>query len=407
MGEPNDISYGRQWIDEDDIAAVCRTLRGAWLTQGPAVEEFEKALCGVAGARYAVAVANGTAALHLAAIALGVGPGDTGIAPAITFTASANCLAYCGAKMRFADVDESSALIDVAKLAKQVKSLAAAGKTPKVIVPVDMCGQPADLPEIRKIADSVGARVLCDSAHSLGASYEADGAKHPAGCCLHSDAAILSFHPVKHITTGEGGAVLTNAPAIYARLRELRTHGIHKDAARFERTGEGPWYYEQAELGYNYRITDIQCALGISQLKKLGAFVARRRQIAARYDQTLSVKLLAEKLTPLRQLPGRESSYHLYVVRVRAGKGEGLDKVAELRKGLYEFLRQRKIFTQVHYIPVNWQPYYRKNHGSNFDECPSANAYYASCLSLPMYPAMTDDDQQRVIDSLTEWSRSR
>jgi perosamine synthetase len=330
------LSYGRQWVDEDDIAAVVDCLRGDWLTQGPRVEQFEAALAAATGARHAVAVSSGTAALHLAALAAGIAPGDTGVTSAITFVASANCIAYCGGQPHFADVNPDTALVDLGSLKDRVAELTRSGRPPKLIVPVDFAGQPADLPAIRDIADGCGAKVVEDAAHALGASYMHGGTTFRAGCCAHSDMAILSFHPVKHVTTGEGGAVLTNDPGLAKRLRNLRTHGIHRDPARLTRPDEGPWYYEQDELGYNYRITDLQCALGISQMKKLGRFVERRNAIARIYDAALAQSPLAGWLAPLGRRPQTGvHAYHLYVVRLVRRPGETLDALALRRKAFY------------------------------------------------------------------------
>lgn len=263
------LPYGRQCIEEDDIQAVVECLRGDWITQGPAIEKFERRLCELTGAPHAVAVSSGTAALHLAALALGVGPGDFGVVPPITFTASANAILYAGGRVRFADVDPETALVDLKALEKCVDDLSAAGTPSKVVVAVDMCGQPADLPAVKRIADKVGAKVIEDAAHSLGASNTHEGAKFSAGCCAHTDAAILSFHPVKQITTGEGGALLTRDAETSRRARDLRTHGIHCGPERLELKTEGLWYYERAELGFHYRITNMQCALGLSQASEI------------------------------------------------------------------------------------------------------------------------------------------
>lgn len=393
------LPYGRQWIDDDDIAAVVACLRGDWLTQGPAVEAFEKALAAETGAKHAIAVSSGTAALHLAALVAGVGPGDAGVTSAITFTASANCVAYCGGQSAFADVDPDTALIDLNALEDRVHQLTAAGTPAKVIVPVDLAGQPADLPAVRAIAGRYGAMVISDAAHALGGSYRHAGQTIQAGACVHSDLAILSFHPVKHITTAEGGALLTNDDTLASRARDLRTHGIHRDPARLTRPDEGPWYYEQSDLGYHYRISDLQCALGLSQIKKLGAFVARRNALARRYDAAFAEPPFAGWLAPLRQRPETvTNAYHLYVVKLTRRPGESLDQLAARRRGLYLALRERKIFTQVHYIPVPLQPYY----GGRADDYPGAMAYYSACLSLPMFPKMTDADADRVITALTE-----
>jgi UDP-4-amino-4,6-dideoxy-N-acetyl-beta-L-altrosamine transaminase len=399
------LPYARQWIDDEDIAAVVACLRGDWLTQGPRIEQFEHALCAATGAKHAVAVASGTAALHLAALAAGVGPGHCGVTSAITFVASANCIAYCGGRPHFADVDPDSALMDMNSLEAQVKALTAAGTPPKVIIPVDLAGQPADLPAVRLIADRCGAMVIEDAAHSLGATYTVRGETYGAGSCAHSDMAILSFHAVKHVTTAEGGAILTNNPQLAARMRDLRSHGIHKDPARLTRPDEGPWYYEQSELGYHYRITDLQCALGLSQLKKLEGFLARRNAIARQCDRALAKAPLAGWLIPLRTLPATaQHAYHLYVVKLVRRPGESLRQLAGRRRALYLALRARNIFSQVHYIPVPMQPYYRDRLGALACDSAGAFAYYAACLSLPMFPRMTDADVQRVLDALVQCS---
>lgn len=404
---PSFIPYGRQSIEEDDIDAVVEVLRSDWLTQGPTIERFEAALCAATGAKYAIAVSNGSAALHLAVMAIGMQAGDHGVTSAITFAASANCIAYAGGRVHFSDVDQNTALLDLPLLQNQLKTLVSAGMSPKVIIPVDMGGQCADLPSIRRLADSCGAKVIEDAAHSLGAAYEEKGKRFMAGSCVHTDMAILSFHPVKHITTGEGGAVLTNEKALADHVRDLRNHGVHKDPLRFERLNEGPWYYEQDQLGFNYRLTDIQCALGISQLAKLQRFLARRREIAGAYDRAFKAVSLGEFLKPLGQLPGRLHAYHLYIVRLVEQSGEDPQQLARRRKDLYLFLHNRRIFTQVHYIPVNWHPYYRRFHGASFKDCPAANAYYAGCLSLPVYAEMGDSEVDRVVGALHAWSRSK
>lgn len=400
------LGYGRQDIDEDDIRAVTECLRSDWLTQGPRVAEFERSLCEATGARHAVAVSSGTAALHIAYLALGMGPGDLGISPAVSFVATSNGMLYAGSDVAFADVEPTTGLLDVASLQRLVNDLSREGRAPKVIAAVDLSGQPAALHEVRRIADACGAKVVEDAAHSLGATYEVGGSTFRAGSCAHTDAAILSFHPVKHVTTCEGGAITTNDDALYARLTELRTHGIHKDAARFSRSTSdpmvGPWYHEQATLGFNYRITDVQCALGLSQMKRLGRFLDRRRAIAARYDAALSEGVLARELTPLKRNPGSLSAYHLYVVQLRPRHGEPLERLALRRKELYARLAERNVLCQVHYIPIPWQPYYRASSLVRQGDHPGAARYYAGSISIPMYPAMTDDDVAYVIDSLRE-----
>jgi UDP-4-amino-4,6-dideoxy-N-acetyl-beta-L-altrosamine transaminase len=383
---PLPLPYGRQSIDDGDVDAVVSTLRGDWLTQGPKVAEFEARLTEITGAKYAVAVANGTAALHLACLAAKVGPGTTGVTSTITFVASANCIRYAGGRPTLCDVDPETSLLSVSSLRERVDALAAAGTPPKVIIPVDMTGAVPDLAEIRKIADSVGALVIEDAAHSLGATYEQE--KERAASCRHAHMATLSFHPVKHITTGEGGAILTNDATLHQDLLELRTHGITRDPTRM-RKNDGPWYYEQRALGFNYRITDLQCALGISQLRRLPGFLAQRRALAAMYDEAL--RPLEGRVKPLNVPAGCTSAYHLYVVRIAGGP--------RVRLAAFTALREAKIFAQVHYIPVHTQPDF-VDHGLSEGSFPGAEAYYAGALSLPMFPAMTKDDVLRVVAAL-------
>ncbi len=395
------LPYGRQDIRPADVEAVSAALKGEWLTQGPTVAAFERALCEVTGAAHAVAVSSGTAALHLANLALGVGPGDVAVTSAVSFVASANGTRYCGGDVAFTDVEPDTGLMDLADLERVLAELAALGRRAKLVVPVDLAGQPADLPAVQALARRHGALVVEDAAHGLGGSY---GGSRCASC-EHADLAILSFHPVKHVTTGEGGAVLTRDPALAQRLRELRSHGIHREADRFSASLDeafvGPWYYEQAELGWNYRLTDVQSALGVSQLARLPEFLARRRQLAARYDGALA--RFADRLRPLVTRPGKDSARHLYVVQLVQRKGEAVVELARRRKDLYHFLRQREIAAQVHYIPIPWQPYWRKAAVPRKTDYPGATLYYASSLSLPLFPAMSDADADRVIEALGEW----
>lgn len=405
------LPYGRQDIIEEDVAAVVECLGSDYLTQGPRVGEFEARLCEATGAKFAVVVSSGTAALHLANLALGIGSGDVAITSPITFVASANALRFVGATVHFSDVDPATGLLNIPALVAAVEGLLREGQRVRAIVPVHLAGQPVDLGAVRRIAARAGAAVIEDAAHALGATYEDAGERFPVGACRHSDAVALSFHPVKHITTAEGGAVLTEDPALHRRLLELRSHGLHKDASRFSRAADdpmvGPWYYEQEELGYNYRLTDLQCALGLSQLKRLSAFVARRQALAARYDAALAGDDLKDALSPLTQRPRARSAYHLYVVQVR-GRPDAADAdLARKRKDLYGFLWAQGVHCQVHYIPVHWQPYHRAAKPPSPERCPGAASYYSMSLSLPLFPAMTDTDQDRVLDSLRAWVRER
>jgi perosamine synthetase len=386
------LPYGRQTIDDSDVAAVGEQLRGDWLTQGPKVAEFEEALTEITGAKYAVALSSGTAALHLASLAAGVRPGTQGLTSDVTFVASANGIRYAGGAPTLVDVDPATGLMD----AGATKAALAALPSLKVVVPVDLAGTVADLPAFQEIARKAGALVIEDASHSLGATYTHEGQTFLAAGCAHADMAVLSFHPVKLLTTGEGGAICTNDESLRRELLELRTHGITRDAARMTRN-DGPWYYEQRTLGFNYRITDIQCALGVSQARRFPRFVARRRELAALYDERL--KQLGDRIAPLQLPKGAVSAYHLYVVRLVPLANETNEGVAARRLALYLSLRDDGIFPQVHYIPVHRQPDFVANglSSGNFD---GAERYYAGCLSLPLFPNMTDADVERVMASL-------
>ena len=367
------IQYGRQSIDEDDIQAVVEVLRGNYLTTGPKVAEFEKAVCEYTGAKYAVAIANGTAALHAACFAAGITEGDEVITTPITFAASANCVLYCGGTPVFADIKTDTYNIDPEDIRRKITD-----KT-KAIIPVHFTGQPCEMDEIHAIAKEYGLLVIEDAAHALGADYK--GQKIGS----MSDMTIFSFHPVKHITTGEGGMIMTNDERLYERLKLFRSHGITRDE-RFLQKNEGGWYYEQLDLGYNYRITDIQCALGISQLKKLDGFVARRRALVARYNEAFAD---VEGIICPKQAQGCNNSWHLYVVQV------------ENRKEVYDKLRETGIYANVHYIPVYKHPYYQEN-GYRDVCCKNAEELYAHMISLPLYPDLTDEEQEYVIRVIVE-----
>jgi len=378
------IGYGKQWIDKDDLREVAEVLKSDFLTQGPKVEEFERALCRQTGAKYAVAVANGTAALHLAVLALQIKQGSEGITSPNTFVASSNALVYGGLKPVFADIDERTYNIDPKEIKKKVTA-----KT-KLVIPVHFAGQSADMKEISKISKVKKLFVIEDASHSIGSRYE-DGSR--VGSCKYSDLTTFSFHPVKTITAGEGGAIMTNDKKLYERLLLLRTHGITKDPKQLSQD-PGPWYYEMKSLGFNYRLNDIQCALGLSQLKKLNKFIKRRRAIVDRYNKAFS-KL--ENITTPHEKGGLKSCFHLYVVKIN------FSKIKLTRTELVNKLKQAGIGTQVHYIPVHLQPYYRKAFGYKKGDYPVAEKYYQQCLSLPLYPKMTDGDVQRVVSRVTRY----
>jgi perosamine synthetase len=372
------IPYSRQSIGQDDIRATVKALRSDWLTQGPAVEEFEHQLCRQTGARYAVAMSSGTAALHLACLAAGIGRGDEVVTPAITFAASANCILYCSAKPRFADIEPASANISPEEIEKLITP-----KT-KAVICVHYAGNPCDLEKIRRICRRRRLLVIEDAAHALGATYKG----LPVGNGRYSDMAIFSFHPVKPITTGEGGAVTTGRKDLYERLLLLRSHGITKSKERLHGY-DGPWYYEMQELGFNYRITDIQCALGTSQLKKLGSFLEKRRAIVRRYARAFKENPYFD--IPAEQPAGR-SAWHLYPIRLK-------DAYISRRREFFEALQAKGIGVQVHYIPVYLHPYYRAL-GYKAGLCPQAEAFYKRQISIPLHQSMTSGDIQRVIAAL-------
>lgn len=386
------LPYGRQLIEDDDVAAVVAVLRGDFLTTGPTVKAFEDAFAAKVEAPFAVACSSATAGLHLACLAAGIGPGDRCIVPAVTFLASANAVRYVGAEVIFSDVDPDTGLMSAAHLEA---AIAGAGGPVKAIFPVQLAGQMESPADIARIAAQHGALVIEDACHALGSRYETPEGSVSLGACHHASMAVFSFHPVKTIAMGEGGAVTTRDPVLYERLKRLVSHGMHKDAARFVNRdlafdpdgSVNPWYYEMPEAGYNYRASDIHCALGLSQLGKLDRFVARRAEIAALYDARLAGLPFVR---PIRRVPGCTPAWHLYATLFDfAGLGMS-------RGALMKALSARGIGTQVHYIPVPWQPAYNQPR----DLFPGAARYYARALSLPLYASMTDVDVDRVVEAV-------
>ncbi|MCH9019169.1 MAG: UDP-4-amino-4,6-dideoxy-N-acetyl-beta-L-altrosamine transaminase [Proteobacteria bacterium] len=398
------LPYGRHSIDDADVAAVTEVLRGDWLTTGPKVKAFEEAFAAAVGARYAVACSSGTAALHLTALAADIGVGDAAVVPTLTFLATANCNRYVGAEVVFSDVDPDTGLMEAEHLEA---ALARAGdRRILAVYPVHLNGQCAELNAIRELAEKHGLMVIEDACHALGASYRPDDAgEAKIGAGAFADMAIFSFHPVKTIAMGEGGAVTTNDEVLYRRLMRMRNHGMTRDAEAFTSAdlafdAEGaanPWYYEMAEPGFNYRASDIHCALGLSQLAKLEAFVARRRVLAERYDRLLAA--LAPLVQPIARTPGCTPAWHLYVVHVDFAAA-GVSRATLMRQ-----LRDAGIGTQVHYLPLHMQPYYRRRYGPQ--ELPGAQTYYDRCLTLPLYPAMADSDVDRVAEALGQCLKTR
>lgn len=373
------IPYGRQSISEADIEAVARVLRSDFLTQGPAVPWFEQALAAYCGVPHALAVNSATSALHIACRALGLGPGDRLWTSPNTFVASANCARYCGAEVDFIDIDPRSYNLGVPALEAKLERARKDGRLPRIVIPVHFAGQSCEMREIGALARHYGFSVIEDASHAVGADYDLG----KVGDCRYADATVFSFHPVKIITTGEGGLVTTRDPALAQRMNLLRSHGITRDAAQMHGAPDGAWYYEQIDLGFNYRMTDIQAALGSSQLERLDAFVARRRALVARYHE----RLIALPLLRPSASPSGVPSWHLYVVQV------------ENRRAVFEAMRAAGIGVNVHYVPVYLQPYYRAL-GFAPGHCPLAEQYYARALSLPLHADLSEADQDRVIAAL-------
>jgi UDP-4-amino-4,6-dideoxy-N-acetyl-beta-L-altrosamine transaminase len=379
------IPYGRQNISAEDVDAVVSVLTSDFLTQGPAVPAFEAAVAAATGAAHAIAVSSATAGLHIACLALDLGPGDILWTAPNTFVASANAGLYCGATVDFVDTDPRSYCMSAAALADKLSEADRLGQLPKIVMPVHFAGQCADMRAIHALAQRYGFRIIEDASHSIGASYLGE----PVGTCRYSDICVFSFHPVKIITTAEGGLCTTADPELAARLAQLRTHGITRDAARMEGPSEGPWYYQQTMLGLNYRMTDIQAALGTSQMKRLGAFIAERHRLARRYDDLLANLPVA---TPWQD-PDSHSALHLYPIRLH------LDSDRPGRRQVFDRLRADGIGVNVHYIPVHLQPYYRKL-GFRPGQFPEAEAYYAGALSIPLYATLSDAQQDIVVEAL-------
>lgn len=377
------LPYGTQWIDDDDIAAVTAVLRGGLLTQGPVVTEFERALASYVGARYCVAFCNATAGLHCAVRALDIPEGKEGITSAITFVASANCLAYSRLKPTFADIDARTFNVTADTLRAALTAQTA------ILIPVHFAGQAVHMDAVAALADEAGLAVIEDAAHAIGSCY-ADGSK--VGNCRYSRLTVFSFHPVKTLTTGEGGAVTTNDPELYERLLLLRSHGITKDPTRFA-SNPGPWYHEMVALGYNYRLTDLQCALGLSQLGKLEAFKRRRREIVIRYNEAFAG--LAGFTCP-HETPGLDSCFHLYAAQI------DFARIGKPRDRVMQALLEKGVGTQVHYIPVHTQPWYAQTFGYAQGMFPVAEEYYRRALSLPLFPRLTNADVDRVVAAVRD-----
>ncbi len=384
------IPYGKQSISEEDIAAVSSVLRSDRLTQGPEVRAFEEALCESCGAGHCVVVSSGTMALHLACLALGVGPGDIGLTSPVSFMASANCIAYCGGRPDFVDIDPKNLCLSPEK----VEAYCETKGIPKVVIPVDFAGIPADLARFRELSGKYGFRLIEDAAHSIGSVYDHNGDACSCGCCAHTDMAVFSFHPVKTITAGEGGAVLTNDDGLARRVRRLANHGIERNPSMLVNRGDAPlWYHEMQELGFNARITDIQCALGRSQLRRLHAFRAERQRIVRAYNRALE-ELESREVVKLPPWPEHtDPCYHLYTLRL--GR-----RCAIHRDDLFHKLKEKGIHCQIHYIPIYRQPFYAGDYGDYPERFPEAEAYYASCISLPLFPGLDERSFHYIIDAL-------
>jgi UDP-4-amino-4,6-dideoxy-N-acetyl-beta-L-altrosamine transaminase len=383
--KPFTIPYGRQEINEQDLAAVANVLKSDWLTQGPVVPEFEQAIAKSCNVNYAIAMSNATAALHLSCLALDVGPGDLVWTSPISFVASANCALYCGAEIDFVDIDIDTGNICIQALKEKLIEAKQKNKLPKVVIPVHFAGQSCDMTKIATLAAKFNFKIIEDASHAIGGNYEGK----TVGSCFYSDITIFSFHPVKIITSGEGGIATTNHPRIATRLKMLRSHGITSDSDDLTEPSHGPWYYQQQLLGFNYRLTDIHAALGLSQLSKLDKFVENRNLLAKRYDNKFVTN---SNIKPLITLSQCRNSYHLYVIRI-------LNISLETRRACIEFLRNIGIGAHLHYIPIYLQPFYKKM-GFKTGHCKQAELYYQQAISLPIYPGLTEEQQDIVVQKL-------
>ena len=380
------IPYGKQDVSDDDIQAVVDVLKSDFLTQGPVVPLFENAITEYCSVKHAVAVNSATSALHIACLSLDVGQGDIVWTSPITFVASANCAIYCGATIDFVDIDHETYNISVIALEEKLKVAEISGTLPKVVIPVHLSGQSCDMVKIKILSEKYGFKIIEDGSHAIGAKY----LNEQVGNCKYSDICVFSFHPVKIITTGEGGICLTNSDEIASRLNRLRSHGVVRHPSELENRADGPWYYEQIELGFNYRMTDIQAALGLSQLKRLEEFISKRHIIADKYNESL----IEDWITLPYQHPDTFSSFHLYIVRINKTE----KAISHLQ--LFERLRNAGIWVNLHYIPVYRQPYYKKI-GFNLIDFPNAEAYYKEAISLPIYSTFSQEQQDEVVDRIT------
>lgn len=379
------IPYGRQDITQADIDAVVAVLESDYLTQGPIVSAFEEVVRVHVGAERALAVNSATSALHVACLALGLGPSDWLWTTPVTFVASANCALYCGARVDFVDIDPKTYNLCPIALGMKLEKAQAEGKLPKIVVPVHLCGQPCDMAAIHALGQKYGFKIIEDASHAIGGMYKGEF----IGNCRYSDATVFSFHPVKIITTAEGGMVLTNSDDLAEKMTLLRSHGITRESTRMTHEPDGPWFYQQIGLGFNYRMTELQAALGVSQMNRLDAYVARRHELAEQYDRLLHDLPV---LTPW-QHPDSYSGLHLYVIRLQ------LDKITKTHRQVFEALRGKDIGVNLHYIPVHTQPYYRQM-GFKAGDFPQSESYYAEAISLPMYQTLSDHQQNKVVDVL-------